>query len=321
MHPFLALILTLLLCLTLLWALAVLAYARSLLSPPRMGDGKALSRLGRVSPADLGLAFESIRFRGADDLRLAAWWVPAEGAKRTVVIVHGYADAKVGALAWAPLFRETTDGGSNLLLVDLRAHGESDGEITTAGVREADDLAAVLEQLATLRPAATGEVVLFGASLGAAAVARLMCEDQYTPATGNVVAVVLDSPVPSFEAGALAHARLMNLPGTAVVGPALRLARRRAGVDFAEAAVLRTLPGLRVPALLVLPAEDAFLSPGDREPFRGAFATLATRHPTSRLFEPACPHLMAASTDPEAYARELANLLKADARPPATHST
>src|SRR5436309_1814370 len=107
--------------------------ARTLLRPNRMTDAKALTLLRRLSPGDLGLDFEDVRFEVRDEqtgkpLRLAAWWIPAEElSHRTVLLLHGYADAKVGAIAWAP----TLHGLHwNILALDLRAHGESAGRLS-----------------------------------------------------------------------------------------------------------------------------------------------------------------------------------------------
>src|SRR2546430_17197506 len=101
--------------------------AHFVLRPPRMSDGKAIWLLKRLTPADLGLTFEPLSFRLRDCLTgepidLAAWWMPhLSNPSHTVILVHGYADAKVGAIAWAPAFHSL---GCNLLAIDLRAHGE-----------------------------------------------------------------------------------------------------------------------------------------------------------------------------------------------------
>src|SRR5687767_6105768 len=148
--------------------------ALSLLRPPRMSDGRALYVLHRMSPADIGLAYERITFevrdeanRGGDGkLSMAAWWIPHASANgRCVVLLHGYADAKVGAIAWAPVWHSL---GFNILAVDLRAHGESEGAHTTGGHHEQHDLEQVLDQLRAARPGDTRQFVLFGVSLGGA---------------------------------------------------------------------------------------------------------------------------------------------------------
>src|SRR5262245_41285289 len=86
----------------------VLLLAHAILRPPRITDGKAVYLLKRLSPADLGMHFQDVRFSVRDEataknLKLVGWWIPhPAGGAKTVVLLHGYADAKVGAIAWAP---------------------------------------------------------------------------------------------------------------------------------------------------------------------------------------------------------------------------
>src|SRR4051794_14921251 len=131
-------------------ALVCLMMARVLLSPPRMTGGRALWILKRLAPGDLGLASEDVTFfvrdeRTNGELKITGWWIPAATAfNRCVVIVHGYADSKIGGIAWAPTFRAM---GFNVLAIDLRAHGESGGAQTTAGYFERHDVSRVIDQL------------------------------------------------------------------------------------------------------------------------------------------------------------------------------
>src|SRR3954471_19558955 len=147
MPPLLSLLLLLLLVGAIASAGAVWVMARGLVRPTRMTDAKALYVLKRISPGDLGLAFEDVSFTVRDEhtgqpLKLAAWWIPHPQANgRCAVLIHGYADAKVGAIAWAPTWHAL---GLNLLAIDLRAHGESSGDACSAGFFERHDLAAVV---------------------------------------------------------------------------------------------------------------------------------------------------------------------------------
>src|SRR3954469_8477340 len=121
---FVSLLIMLLLVGALVSAGAILLMAYGLVRPPRMTDSKALYLLGRGSPAELGLAFEDVAFDvreepGGRVVRIVGWWIPVRhpdaaaggngdggrgGAGRCVVLLHGYADARVGAIAWAPVW-------------------------------------------------------------------------------------------------------------------------------------------------------------------------------------------------------------------------
>src|SRR5687768_3132067 len=108
MPPLISLLLVLAVIGALASAGAVWVMARSLVRPSRMTDARALYLPKRLTPSDVGLAFEDARFTVRDartgaSLSLAAWWIPhRDAAGRCAVILHDYADAKVGAVAWAP---------------------------------------------------------------------------------------------------------------------------------------------------------------------------------------------------------------------------
>ena len=192
-----SLLLMLLACGVLGTALLVAVTAFALLKPPRMTDGKALWIYKRLSPADLGLRFEDVTFTVRDErdgspLSLAAWWIPHPASNgRCVVMLHDYADAKVGVIAHAPAWHAS---GFNILALDLRAHGASGGSISAAGYWERHDLSQVLNQLRVQHPHRTQHLVLFGVGLGAitAAATAALRED--------VDALVMERPFQNYRA-------------------------------------------------------------------------------------------------------------------------
>src|SRR6476620_7955891 len=107
--PVLTFIAVLLVSAILLTALLIVMLARTLLRPERMNDGKAILRLHRLSPGDLSLRFADVHFDVRDEqtgkpLHIAGWWIPADASSdQTILLLHGYSDAKVGSIAWAPL--------------------------------------------------------------------------------------------------------------------------------------------------------------------------------------------------------------------------
>jgi pimeloyl-ACP methyl ester carboxylesterase len=292
-------------------AVTVALMAWSLLRPPRMTDGKAAWLLQRLSPGDLNMPYEDASFTVRDErtgrpLRVAAWWIPcpAAGGKpsdRCVVLLHGYADAKVGVIAWAPVWQKL---GFNILAPDLRAHGESEGRESTAGYYERYDVDQVVSRLRAERPAATRQVVLFGASLGAAvAVATAALRD-------DLAAVVLESPYADFRAAARTHMDLLGLPGGALQSAALRLAGWMANADFDAVRPAQLLRSVRCPVLVIAPAEDVFLGAQGSAALESA---LAARPPGAGLAElwrvEGAGHLLGVHADFDAYAARLASFL------------
>jgi pimeloyl-ACP methyl ester carboxylesterase len=243
--------------LVLMCAAIVVLLARSLARPPRMTDGKAAWVLKRLSPGDLGLKFEEVGFdvRDAESgrtIRIAGWWIPqAKADGRTVILLHGYADAKVGAIAWAPAWHKL---GWNILAIDLRAHGESGGDYCTGGYFERDDVSQVIDQLRARRPNETRRLAIFGVSFGAAvAVATAALRD-------DVDALVLDSPASDFcVAGALQMERL-GAPVGLLRALAVRLAQSMTGANYDAVRLVDLLPTLRCPVLVIAPELDPLLN-------------------------------------------------------------
>lgn len=120
------------------------------------------------TPRDVGLSFTTVRQASEDGVELELWYVPRAELRGVVVLGHGYAGSKSSLLEAARAFHEL---GFACLLLDFRGCGGSAGNVTTLGVHEARDIATAT-RLARERFAAGKPVVLFGASMGAAASLR-----------------------------------------------------------------------------------------------------------------------------------------------------
>ena len=100
----------------------------------------------------------------ADGTRLAGWYIPSGSGTGpngpTVVLVHGWGSNKSAMLDSAAVLHDRY----NLLIVDLRNHGQSEAAPTTQGVRETADVAAFVDWLETTK--APGEIALLGVSMG-----------------------------------------------------------------------------------------------------------------------------------------------------------
>jgi pimeloyl-ACP methyl ester carboxylesterase len=290
--------------LVLVVAVAVVLMAQGILRPPRMTDGKAAYVLKRLSPANLGMGFDAVTFvvgqPPAPKVELAAWWIPhPAGGDRTVVLVHGYADAKVGSIAWAPIWRAL---GYHILAIDLRAHGESTGAYCSAGFHERHDLDQVINHWRAAKPQQTQSVVLFGASMGGAiAIATAELRD-------DIDAVVADCPYAHFGHAAAAHAELKGLPLVRLQPLVLRVAQWMCGADFDEVAPIRIVPTLQCPLMLIQSDPDPFVSPADLEAFARA-VELRQAIPTSHWRPPGAEHLQAMAQFPEEYRQRISDFL------------
>src|SRR3954452_23922757 len=308
-------------------AAAVVVMEYGLVRPPRMTDGKALYLLGRVSPAELGLAFLDVAFDvreepGGRVVRIVGWWVPArhpddrsagggngDGAHgasdRCVVLLHGYADARVGAIAWAPVWREL---GWNVLAIDLRAHGESGGRYTTAGRLEREDVGQVINQLRAARPGETRQIALFGVSLGAAVAAATAAA---RADVGDVAAVVLESPYLDFRDPAAAQMQRLGVPRGAILRAALGLTGWMTSTYFAALRTDRLVERLPYPVMVIAAADDPYVSAEDMAALERAVAGRVPEAGAGVFWHvTGAGHAMAAVDQPEEYRRRLGAFLE-----------
>ena len=299
--------LIMLLVLAALIGMALVMIAMAILRPPRMTDGKAAYVLKRLSPGDLGMQFEVQNFivrdqRTNQPLKLAAWWIPhPSGGERTVVLIHGYADAKVGAIAWAPTWREL---GYHILAIDMRAHGESEGKYTTAGVFERFDLDQVLNELKALRPQQTQQIVLFGVSLGtctALAVAQMR---------DDIAALVLECPVASFAHSVERHAKLLALPLPSMLPAVMWIAQRISGADLTQVQPLELMASGKCPILIIQSEQDQYITLEDIVSIESALKRRSVDRLTEYWHLPDTTHVMALAVDPEGYARRIGDFLR-----------
>lgn len=283
-------------------ALVCRLMAKVLLSPPRMTDGRAAWILKRLSPPDLGMGFEDVSFVIHDEksrgkLKIAAWWIPKGPSARTAIIVHGYADAKVGGIAWAPTFRAL---GYNVLAIDLRAHGESEGAQTTAGFFERHDLSQVIDQLRLGRPQSTREVILFGVSLGAAVMGATAAMRT------DISAVIMDCPYSDYKSGAKTHARANGMPGPFFQRIGINWAEKLSGADFLACSPVTVIPTLHCPLMVIHGADDLFVDPADMDKVEAAMKLRPPElGPTVYWRATGTHHVLALRTDPEEFRRRI----------------
>jgi alpha-beta hydrolase superfamily lysophospholipase len=140
--------------------------------------------VNRQSPGDVGLAYERQVFAGGRGVALEAWRVPRAEPRGTVVLFHGHAASKDSQLREARAFH---DMGFQAILVDFYGSGGSAGNETSIGFYEALDVTRAYEYARQLPD--SGPVVLYGASMGAAAILKGVADDGLRPE-----ALVLECP-------------------------------------------------------------------------------------------------------------------------------
>ena len=119
------------------------------------------------TPADHGLRYSDVSFPSRDGLRLRGWWLEASNSSPCVVMVHGEKGhrAESGAMKILDLARDITGYGYNILMFDLRGHGESEGKRASAGYHETKDLLGAIDYV---KQRGIHKIGVIGFSMGAA---------------------------------------------------------------------------------------------------------------------------------------------------------
>jgi alpha-beta hydrolase superfamily lysophospholipase len=107
---------------------------------------------------------EALRLPTADGQELGAWFVAGPDSGPSVLLLHGNHDCRSNQLPLAEFFAKQ---GCSVLLVSLRAHGDSTGEVNDIGYSARHDVVAGVSYLEERRKGRP--VLIQGTSLGAAA--------------------------------------------------------------------------------------------------------------------------------------------------------
>lgn len=145
-------------------------------------------------------------FTTADGVELEAWHLPAltEKQRGTVLLFPGFSASKDSLAREAGLFQRL---GFAAFVADFRGCGGSEGDVTTVGLCEADDVAAAS---AYVEKTWGGPQVFYGISMGAASILRAVSVHGLKPA-----AVVMECPFDSLLNTVKARCRLAGAPESA----------------------------------------------------------------------------------------------------------
>ncbi|MBI3570399.1 MAG: alpha/beta hydrolase [Gammaproteobacteria bacterium] len=125
-------------------------------------------RVLAATPAQTGLAYETVRFTSTDGVGLSGWFIPAPKARATLLFCHGNAGNISHRLESIRQFHQL---GLNVFIFDYRGYGASEGAPTEAGTYR--DAEAARRYLVETRGLASERIIYFGRSLGAAIAAWL----------------------------------------------------------------------------------------------------------------------------------------------------
>jgi uncharacterized protein len=135
------------------------------------------------------------------DVSLEAWEIAVRKPKGTIIMFHGYSGEKSSLLSRALQFRKL---GFNTMLVDFKGSGGSEGNTTTIGFDESQE---VIDCINHLRNKGEQNIHVFGTSMGAAAILKALSETDIHPTSA-----ILECPFGRLDQTVAARFRIMGVP-------------------------------------------------------------------------------------------------------------
>lgn len=241
--------------------------------------------------------YEEVSILSSDGLKLYGKLYSLKEGAPLMIFFHGYH----GVPAWDGygFYQICKKNGINILMIDERAHGKSQGGVITFGIKERYDCKLWVDY-AIERFGENTDIILAGVSMGAASV--IMSSELGLPE--NVRAIVADCGYSEPAAIIKETIRNMKLPVTPIYW-LLNLGAHLFGrFNLEETTVLKAASKLQIPVLLIHGKQDSVvpLSMND-----ALYESCAGRK--ERVLIEGADHANSAMTDFEAYEKAVMGFL------------
>lgn len=149
--------------------------------------------------------FQTVYLTTKKGLKLEGWYLATDSAVGTVCLFHGHGGTKSGIIAEAEAFRKM---GYNALLLDFRAHGNSQGNTCTIGYNETEDIKLAYDYI---KSKGEKNIVLWGISMGASTLTKAVKDYQLKPEK-----IILEMPFGTIRDAVRGRLKIMGLPAEPV---------------------------------------------------------------------------------------------------------
>jgi uncharacterized protein len=147
-------------------------------------------------------SYETFTVKDTEGYSLEGWYLPAANAKGNVIVIHGHNSNKGKCVAEIEEFIKL---GYNVVAMDVRSHGNSQGNVCTIGYKETEVVLLANNYLKTKNNLPN---TLFGYSMGAAIITKAMLDYPQL----HVNKIILNYPFGSMQAGVKGFLRNIKLP-------------------------------------------------------------------------------------------------------------
>ena len=193
------------------------------------------------------------KLRSFDGLALYADYLPYPGSKTTVILCHGYRSTGLGDFGGIVRYIHE-QLRLNILLIDERSHGKSEGSHMTYGIKERFDICDWANMIAREHP--DHKLFLYGMSLGAASVLMSTTTDLPKSVCGLIADCGFTSPDDVFRSVCRS---MYHLPPFPFVDIAEVFTKIFAHFDCKQCSAAQALKNNDIPVLFIHGGADDFV--------------------------------------------------------------
>ena len=183
----------------------------------------------------------------SDDRLILRGYFKDNSSDKTAILIHGFCGSHYNMIDFAKLFEKR---GYNILVINQRAHGISDGNFTTLGYYEGDDLKAWINFVTTIREDA--KIVLYGISMGG----TIVCMNASENCSPNVVLAISDCAFDNAYKIIFYSLKKEGIILKFFVNNFLRYSKITREVDFKKVDLTGKLKNTKIPMLFVHGDQD-----------------------------------------------------------------
>lgn len=209
--------------------------------------------IGERKERMLAREHEDVYLMSNDGLKLHATWFPTPGSHKTVICFHGYTSQ--GMSDYIGLSDYYFRNGYSMLLVDERAHGQSEGTYIGFGCLDRHDALKWMNWLVE-KCGEDEQILLHGTSMGAATALMSSSLDLPEQVKGIISDCGFTSPKEVFTH--VLHT-MYHLPAFPIIPISSWLNRKRAGYGLDDCNAAREVRHAKRPILFIHGSADTFV--------------------------------------------------------------
>jgi uncharacterized protein len=229
-----------------------------------------------------------------DELSIDAWYAEVPGSRKCIILFHGYSSNKSILNAEAFRFRQW---GYNVLMVDLRAHGKSQGSATSFGYKETEEVRKAFD---FAKEQGNHYITLYGVSMGAVLVIKAVAEQVVVPD-----AIIADMPFGSLHDHLKARARVTGFASEPFAIFTTLWIGIESGFNGFSLNTTEYAKSVTCPVLLQWGEKDRYVTPKETE---SIYVNLASQNKKLVLY-PEADHDSYLQSDPILWEKEVEGFL------------